>query len=622
MRKSLIFISMLLFLLVRPLSVQAEEPLEASKMTTTINVKETGKMEIIQTIDMIFNQPHRGIFVTIPQTYEDVEVDGVLYDFYMPIDNVKVLGDDPSEIESNSDGVVIRIGDPDIYIEGNKSYTFAYDIQMYPWTQTDKDIFYMDLISNRWDFPIHQNDFEITFPRNVENEVYFYASKDNRPVDFQVVDNVIKGSFMGTLNREALTVETSLGDNYFDYPKSDYSIFVLGGQLLFTLLVSLIYLKFGKDYHVVDSVEFTAPDGLSSADVGYVYRGIVSTDDVISLIIYWASKGFLIIEELEKDEMQLTKIKEMSNSYPAEERRIFNALFAQGEIANTKTLSNKFGVTLNNAKQAIPQSFSMDREKRIFERAGIGFKYMFALILPLLVGLLYGSFVFAGVPSLDYSFPAAILGFGITFAFTASGIFVFDNAKGGRPVALKILHLLVYGLVNFMIYSIMISRYSLTTQIIFIVQVIITLIVIMLLANMSRRTLQGSRWYGQVLGLKRFIETAEKDRLIMLAEETPSIFYDILPFAFVLGVTDIWSKKFRDIKIEQPDWYQTQGGVNFTSLYMWNSLNRSIHTMRPAMTSVPTPTSKSGGGGSFGGGGFGGGGSSGGGFGGSGGGGW
>ena len=38
-----------------------------------------------------------------------------------------------------------------------------------------------------------------------------------------------------------------------------------------------------------------APEGLNSADVRYVYYGHYSNEG-ISLIIYWASKGYILIE--------------------------------------------------------------------------------------------------------------------------------------------------------------------------------------------------------------------------------------------------------------------------------------------------------------------------------------
>lgn len=622
MKKTTLVLTLFFLLLVSPLKVSALEPLEAEKMTTIMNVSESGKIEVTQEIEMIFNQAHRGIFVTVPQRYKDVVINGKKQDFVMPVSNLKVLSGDPVEFDSNSKGIVMKIGDPDVFLEGEKTYTFSYDIQMYPWSGSDTDILYMNLIGDNWEFPIHQNDFKITLPKAVTNEVYFYASEDNRPVDFTVDGNVIEGSYKGTLNREALTVETTLGENYFNYPNTDYSLYILGAQALFTVLLVFLYLKYGKDYHVVDSVEFSAPDDLSSADVGYVYRGILSNDDVISLIIYWASKGYLMIEELDKNEMELTKIRDMSEDYPAEERRIFKALFASGDVANTKTLSNKFGVTLQNAKQAIPQSFSQNKDRRIFERTGLGLKYFLALMLPFFTIGLYMSFIYANIPSVDYALPKGIAGLVSSMIFISTGMYVFDKAKDSRHIALKIVYVIAFGLINVLVAMVLFWDLGTFMLVEFLIHNVMVLLSIMMLANMSRRTPQGTRWYGQILGLKRFIETAEKDRLEMLAEDSPTIFYDILPFAFALGVTDVWSKKFRDIKIDQPDWYRTQGNVNFTSLYMWSSLNRSINTMRPAMTSIPAPTGKTGGGGSFGGGGGFGGGSSGGGFGGSGGGGW
>ena len=623
MKKITLIMSLFFLLLIGPSKVHAQDMAEAEKITTTINVTATGKMEVTQQLDMYFNVPRQGIFVTIPQRYTDMVIDGVKQDFYMPVSNLKVLDGEEVEVDSDLKGVVMRIGEPGVYIEGPKTYTYQYDVQMYPWTGTDTDIFYMDVISNAWEFPVHSNDFVITFPEDLSNEVYIYATQDNLPVDYKVEGNVISGSFNETLRGQALTVETTLGENYFDYPNNDFSIPILTAQVGITILIVFLYLKYGKDYHVVDSVEFTAPDDLSSADVGYVYRGAVSNDDVISLIIYWASKGFLLIEELENDEMELTKVKDMSDDYPAEERRIFKALFAKGDVANTKTLSNKFGATLQNARQTIPQSFSSDPKRRVFERKGLVFKYLFILLIPVFSLGLYGSLMYAKVPSIEYAIPFAMLFFVPSTMLWLLGLKLFDNSKEKSKIFSKIIYLLAFSLLNVVIWFLLFKNDGTPTQIKIALQALMTFISVILLSNMSRRTRQGTRWYGQILGLKRFIETAEKDRLIMLAEETPSIFYDILPFAFTLGITDVWSKKFRDIYIEQPDWYRTQGSPNFTSMYMWSSLNRSINTMRPAMTSIPGPTGKSGGGGSFGGGGFsGGGGSSGGGFGGAGGGSW
>jgi hypothetical protein len=48
---------------------------------------------------------------------------------------------------------------------------------------------------------------------------------------------------------------------------------------------------------VIPTVEFYPPPELTSADIGYIFDNQVDTKDITSLILYWASKGYLAIEE-------------------------------------------------------------------------------------------------------------------------------------------------------------------------------------------------------------------------------------------------------------------------------------------------------------------------------------
>ena len=107
-----------------------------------------------------------------------------------------------------------------------------------------------------------------------------------------------------------------------------------------------------------------------------------------------------------------------------------------------------------------------------------------------------------------------------------------------------------------------------------------------------------------MLGFKKFIETAEKHRLQSLVEKEPQYFYNVLPFAYLFGISDKWIKKFEGIMNIQPDWYS---GEHFNS----HSFRHFSDSMKSV--SVPTTTNggistSSGGGGGFSGGGGGGGG--------------
>ena len=92
---------------------------------------------------------------------------------------------------------------------------------------------------------------------------------------------------------------------------------------------------------------------------------------------------------------------------------------------------------------------------------------------------------------------------------------------------------------------------------------------------MPKRTKYGNELFGKVKGFKRFLETAEKPQLEGLVEQNPEYFYNILPYTYALGVSQIWMKQFETIALKAPDWYDFEGDFNmnefslFTSLLIW-----------------------------------------------------
>lgn len=63
---------------------------------------------------------------------------------------------------------------------------------------------------------------------------------------------------------------------------------------------------------------------------------------------------------------------------------------------------------------------------------------------------------------------------------------------------------------------------------------------------------------GELMGLRDFIDTAERNRLQMLVDENPQYFYEVLPYAIVFGMSDKWVSQFEHIAIEAPDWYMAK----------------------------------------------------------------
>ena len=134
------------------------------------------------------------------------------------------------------------------------------------------------------------------------------------------------------------------------------------------------------------------------------------------------------------------------------------------------------------------------------------------------------------------------------------------------------------------------------------------------------RTDEYIKLLGEIEGFKNFIKLAEKDRLEMLLKDEPNLFYNVLPYAQVLKVSDIWEDKFKSIPIEAPSYVSVGSGqdiidtiaymhiLNHLSISLNSGYTRYIASQVVKTAAIVASHGRSGGGGFHGGGGHGGGG--------------
>lgn len=90
--------------------------------------------------------------------------------------------------------------------------------------------------------------------------------------------------------------------------------------------------------------------------------------------------------------------------------------------------------------------------------------------------------------------------------------------------------------------------------------------------KMTKKNTYGEQISAKIKGFRNFLETAEKEKIEMLVEENPNYFYDILPYAYVLGVSKKWIEKFENIPIPNRD----MGNFDYTDIYVLDSISSSI----------------------------------------------
>ena len=388
----------------------------------------------------------------------------------------------------------------------------------------------------------------------------------------------------------------------------DYLIFAIP----FVLLIGafLIWFIWGHDDKPVDVTEFYPPDDHNSAEIALLYKGKVTNEDLTSMIVYLASKGYLSIEAkteetlgglIKSSDFILKKEKDY-DGVNSIEQRFFDGLFAGRTIVSKSMLTNKFYRVLGDIADDMN---SKDNQKIIFESSSLSKRLPITLmiVLSLLCGLVRSLYAAEGDLSIAF----------FLSLFPLTALLVLTQLPSKPGISNKIF-LIVWSIL-FGLSSVITSLVKLAYTAPFFLQMLIFSIICSFGMAIFRylvpkRTPYGTEMLGRIRGFKHFLEVADKDRLEMLVTENPSYFYDILPYTYILGVSDKWIDKFEDIAIEPARWYH--GRSLYSTRAFASSLNTTMSSARMVMTSSP---SKGRGGRSFSGGGGGAGGhSSGGGF--------
>ena len=640
--KKYIFLLMIILLFVSPLKVYASSSeYIINNYDINIVVNENNTLKITEKIGAYFNIDKHGIFRKIPLKNTVTRLDGTTSKNRAKISGIEV-SDNYSSYNENG-YKVIKIGDANYTMTGQKNYTISYLYNLGKDTEKEYDELYFNLIGDEWDTSISNVTFTISMPKEFDKSKLGFSSgvkgsTDSSNVIFDVSDNVITGKLNGTLNPgEALTVRLELPEGYFVGASNNIDLMMIISLILPILFVVIAYMLwriYGKDEQVIETVEFYPPEGFNSLEVGLLYKGKAENQDVTSLLVYLANKGYIKISEYEEKSLfsssqgfKITKLKEYDGNNINEQiflKGLFsrnkpliiigkNGIDSNNDINNninevtSEDLYNNFYITMGRILSNIN---TKENKHKILEKSASSKKIFIILMI-------IATYCLITIPATGSIDPFTLLFPGIGFTVMFKMLFgetetiyvngvptrsafgtklfglVWGGGFGGIPWATMVLPALLEDYIYLVIY---------------IVGLLCVLCLVICLRYLPKRTPYGNQILGKLKGFKTFLETVEKDKLEAMVMENPTYFYDILPYTYVLGVSDKWIKKFETISLQAPSWYDSPTGFNITSFGTF--MNNTMSSAEQSMSSSPSSSGGSSGGGSSGGGSGGGGGGS------------
>lgn len=622
-------------------SVQEDVYMTTNSYETSIEIHDDNSYTVKESIDVDFVTPRHGIYRYIPYRgrimtgAQDGKIDYVPYRAEIDLKESNTQADESTE----NGNVVLRFGSEDSMVT-DAVYHFSYELK--PKTQYGYTEAYCNIFPTGWQNAIPAGStFTVHFPGDFNHEILklyygrFGEQKDaSEIVEFSWDNDTMKGVLKEALPvGSGLTCYAPMQEGYFTEVRAAdrEGIYIWGTGVVMLAVIGLLFVLFGRDEKIYPSIQYAPPEGLDSAAVGYIIDGSVQDRDIVSLLVYWADKGCMTIEEGPNDELSFTKRKDLPADARSYEKDVFDGIFGKhapvGERKKLSSLKYKFAPTLQKAKRKVKKEMNKKQNGGVYTGKSQAARTAALILSP----LPFGIFALAvSVYSADGSGVISLICWLLYLASVIYLCYMVDNwyAKKGSSQKSGVITAAVLCGASLVIFA---ANYVIKVQhhltfswyVPMAVILVISVLNAILTAFMKKRTKKCAERMGYLIGLRDFIETAELERMQALAQNNPNWFYHIMPYAYVFGLSDVWVKKFEQIAVPAPDWYvNTTGRMDAFDFYLFHRcMMHNLQTVSTTM-SVPKPQSSSGGSGGFSGGGFGGGGFSGGGFGGGGGGSW
>ena len=553
-----------------PVFCLANDALASEKINAfdvEIRVNSDASIDVTERIEYDFGNTNRhGIYRTIPIKYK---ARGGNYT--LRIDNVSAAdlqGAPYSFTQSRDTGkgnLEIKIGEADKFVTGVKSYVINYRVKRAINYFDDHDELYWNATGDGWGVPIVRASTTVFLPElviqeEVKRDCFAGSLGSTTPCLNSSEAELDEGTALvfnhGVLELgEGMTVVVGVLKGIIYEPSMEEKIlavvldnWVVGVPVAVFVFLLALWWRRGRDPEGRGTIvtQFDAPDGLTPSQVGTIIDEKADNADLSADIIGLAVKGYLKINRLEVKKMFGTK-----TDYRLDKLQGSGSIKEEFERELLEKLfeKGKSEVKLSSLKNEFYKDLAKIRKK-----------------------------VYESVVKKKY----------------------FVHNPNRIRTAYRIIGLILVGLLLFV--------FSSSMGPIMLMSMIVTAVIIIGFSFiMPVKTKRGVLVREHILGLKRYLSVAEKERLKFhnAPEKNPEHFDKLLPFAMVLGVEKEWAKQFEGIYSEEPSWYSGTLGRPFVASALAADMNKFSGAANSTLNS--RPSSAAGGGSGFSGGGAGGG---------------
>jgi uncharacterized membrane protein YgcG len=619
-----------LLLLLAPAASQAEERI--LRYLSDVQIQKDSSLAVTETIDVRTERNHinHGIYRDFPTRYRGPHGSQVRVGFTFEgatLDGMPV----PATTQSVSNGVRIKIGDPDKLVDvGEHRYEINYRTTRQIGQFKDFDELYWNATGNGWIFPIDLAEARIRLPEPVKlgQRAAYTGPQGSTASNAEVIEEKHGEILFQTTSPlgayEGLTVAVAFPKGVVAEPSGRSRLaawFADNGPPIVGLLALLglagfyyvAWKRAGRDPRAGTVVPiFSPPDELTPSGMRYVTKMGSDNRTFAAALVDMGVRGHIrLVEEdggwFARDKTRLERLPG-SNPLPPEEEAALRELASTGESI---VMEQKNHAKFSSAKKNLEELLKKQYEGKLFNKnwswaiAGLLLFFASFWLVSASIVAATGLGVINVLVPLGAAVAAALLFLWIQTA-TAIGkclvsiiAFVFAGLAiaSGMPILGQALN----------------SGWWLP----FVLPLLALPLVVSAFFWIDAPTREGRQVLDRVAGFKQYLSITERERLDRMTppEDTPELFERYLPYAIALGVENRWAARFAGVLAAAAAaghsgmaWYSGSHSPWSDPDGFANTVGDSLASTISSASTAPGSSSGSGGGGSSGGGGGGGGG--------------
>ncbi|MBR2540222.1 MAG: DUF2207 domain-containing protein [Mogibacterium sp.] len=515
-----------------------------------------------------------NVSVNIPDTLQRIDFSIPSGTFRIRDINVEGL---TFSARTASEGSSITITDPSGLSTGLHTYKITYKILEFADRDPNMDVFYFSFLLPEWRQPIADLKITAEFPEDFPlGDINYYAGQfgvqdtENR-LTYKTDNDAHTVTITGAKIPEnfGITMKAGLEDGYWQGALDGVwavlaMVLIMG---IVTLVLLVLWIIGGRDPRFKRTKETRPIEGVTPVDFGYIFNSELDIRDLVRLILYFATKGYLRISEYEPKRYRLVRLKD-----PDGEEKLFrnayNILFEdvyKGRALEMDEIGDRLYRIGNSIRDDVAAGFSA-KEMLAYTPLSRGFR---------IAGIILISLGLAITTGLKYSYQYISVNYaeciitGVIAALILTMICRYDDKKYSSSddsgKAGEIIFSAIFGVLVIYVTTGIIRQTG---------QIIIALFVAALaglaafLAVIMRARGKGNAaLVMRFRQLRRFIYHPTPKELLenYLADE--NYYYDMLIYALTFGAEETWAISFLTLDVPEPDWYVDEiEGHAFTNL--------------------------------------------------------